>query len=250
MKWSEEQWQAGLIFVGRVASITDSSARARETVAAIHCQLQALQVRNTPNVRAVRRAFSHAFRREEGPFVMEVAKALCREHKYLSVAYELISAHRAAFGLVGERELEELGEGLDSWWSVDDLARTLSGPAWREGLVSDGLIIKWAQSPDKWWRRAALVSTVALNVRSRGGRGDTPRTLQICRLLVDDHEDMVEKALSWALRELVVHDAQGVRDFTDRYEANLGSRVRREVHSKLSTGLKSPRRKRSKEKTE
>jgi 3-methyladenine DNA glycosylase AlkD len=62
-------------------------------------------------------------------------------------------------------------------------------------------------------------------------------------LLVDDHEDMIEKALSWALRELVVHDAQAVRDFTDKYEARLGSRVKREIHNKLRTGLKSPKRK-------
>jgi 3-methyladenine DNA glycosylase AlkD len=88
------------------------------------------------------------------------------------------------------------------------------------------------------------VSTVALNVRSRGGKGDVARTLLVCRLLVDDHEDMVEKALSWALRELVVHDAEAVRDFIAQYEARLGSRVKREVGNKLSSGLKSPRKKR------
>ena len=109
-------------------------------------------------------------------------------------------------------------------------------------LLGDGVILKWARSQDKWWRRAALVSTVALNVRSRGGKGDVPRTLKVCWLLVDDHEDMVEKALSWALRELVVHDAGAVRDFIAEHQAWLGSRVKREVGNKLSTGLKSPRR--------
>jgi hypothetical protein len=48
------------------------------------------------------------------------------------------------------------------------------------------------------------VSTVALNVRSRGGSGDVPRTLAVCRFLVADPDDMAVKALSWALRELVV----------------------------------------------
>jgi 3-methyladenine DNA glycosylase AlkD len=69
-----------------------------------------------------------------------------------------------------------------------------------------------------------------------------PRTLKICRLLVGDHEDMVEKALSWALRELVVHDAGAVKDFIAEHEATLGSLVKREVGNKLRTGLKSPRR--------
>ena len=79
-------------------------------------------------------------------------------------------------------------------------------------------------------------------MRSRGGRGDVPRTLKVCRLLVDDHEDMVEKALSWALRELVVHDAGVVKDFIAEHQARLESRVKREVGNKVRTGLKSPRR--------
>ena len=150
-----------------------------------------------------------------------------------------------AFRLLGERELEELGRGLDSWWSVDRFARTLSGTAWRDGLIGDGVIPRWARSRDKWWRRAALRSTVALNVRSRGGKGDVPRTLEVCRVLVDDHEDTIEKALSWAWRELVAHDAGAVRAFVAKHQARLGPRVKREVGNKLRTGLKSPRRRAS-----
>jgi 3-methyladenine DNA glycosylase AlkD len=220
--------------------------RAREIAAAIHSQLQSLAVKNTSNVRGVRRSFSRAFRREDGHIVLQVAHHLRRRHGYRSVPYELILAHRDAFNLLDEQELEELGRGLDSWWSVDSFARTLSGPAWLKGLIEDEVIIRWAQSRDKWWRRAALVSTVALNVRSHGGRGDVPRTLEICELLVDDHEDMVEKALSWALRELVVHDAASVSDFIARHGARLGSRVKREVGNKLRTGSKSPGRRRTK----
>ena len=87
------------------------------------------------------------------------------------------------------------------------------------------------------------MSTVAFNIRSRGGKGDVPRTLAICRLLVADHEDMVVKALSWALRELVYFDHEAVERFIQEHEHVLASRVKREVGSKLRTGLKSPRRK-------
>ena len=108
--------------------------------------------------------------------------------------------------------------------------------------MSDDLIHRWARSSDLWWRRAALVSTVALNVRSHGGSGDVPRTLAVCRLLVEDHEDMVVKAMSWALRELVVHDPGAVSEFLSQYEGVLARRVLREVGDKLTTGLKNPRR--------
>jgi 3-methyladenine DNA glycosylase AlkD len=87
-----------------------------------------------------------------------------------------------------------------------------------------------------------LVSTVPLNRKSLGGTGDTRRTLRVCRLLVDDRDDMVVKALSWALRELVRHDPQPVRHFLSKHESDLAARVVREVDNKLSTGLKNPRR--------
>lgn len=87
-----------------------------------------------------------------------------------------------------------------------------------------------------------MVSTVALNMRSHGGMGDVERTFGICHLLVADHDDMVVKALSWALRELVVHDAKAVEQFLDEYERVLAVRVQREVQNKITTGLKYPRR--------
>jgi 3-methyladenine DNA glycosylase AlkD len=86
---------------------------------------------------------------------------------------------------------------------------------------------------------------VAFNVRSQGGKGDTARTLAICRLLAADHEDMVVKGLSWALRMLVYFDPQAVEGFLKEYDQVLAGRVKREVGSKLRTGLKNPRRKNS-----
>ncbi len=98
------------------------------------------------------------------------------------------------------------------------------------------------RSHDRWWRRVALVSTVALNMRTYGGTGDAKRTLAVCQMLVADHDDMVVKALSWALRELVVHDAEVVARFVDTHANELAARVKREVRNKLETGLKSRKR--------
>jgi 3-methyladenine DNA glycosylase AlkD len=87
---------------------------------------------------------------------------------------------------------------------------------------------------------------VPLNSRARGGQGDTARTLRVCAALVDDRDDMVVKALSWALRELSKRDPQSVARFLREHESNLAPRVRREVRTKLETGRKvAPRRARS-----
>lgn len=215
---------------------------ARAVAGKIDAEIRALDVQNTPNVRAVRRQYSRKLEDAPPAFVFDLARELLASYGYRWVAYELIREHSAAFQKVGEAELEELGQGIDSWSTVDSFARTLAGPAWLNGQVPDALIHRWAHSEDHWWRRAALVSTVALNMRSHGGYGDVVRTLAVCRLLVDDHEDMVVKALSWALRQLVPHDPDAVQAFLDQHADVLAARVKREVTNKLTTGLKNPSR--------
>jgi 3-methyladenine DNA glycosylase AlkD len=207
----------------------------------LDAELRSLPRRSTPETRRVRQSCSRRIRSADPGYVLAFARSLFHQYSRRWVAYEILAGHKAAFQRLGPAEMEEFGRGIDSWWSVDAFARTLSGPAWLAGQLPDRLILAWAHSPDLWWRRAALVSTVALNMRSLGGWGDVPRTLVICRLLAGDHEDMIEKALSWALRELVVHDRNAVLEFLEQHHADLGARVKREVMNKIRTGLKNPR---------
>jgi 3-methyladenine DNA glycosylase AlkD len=216
----------------------------KQTASRLDAEIEALPLRNTPNVRVVRRRYSRELEQAPAAFILDLATELIETHSHRWVAYEHIRNHRAAFLSVGGADMERLGRGIDSWSSVDSFARTLAGPAWLQGQVGDDLIHRWARSEDRWWRRAALVSTVALNMRSQGGRGDVPRTLAVCQLLVDDHDGMVVKAMSWALRALVVHDPQAVRAFLSAHDDVLAARVKREVTNKLTTGLKNPRRNR------
>ena len=106
--------------------------------------------------------------------------------------------------------------------------------------ISDQDVHRWARSPDRWWRRTALVATVGLNVKTRGGYGDAPRTLAVCEMLADDRDDMVVKALSWALRVLAPHDPTAVQHFLTTNQHRLAARIEREVRNKLRTGVNSP----------
>jgi 3-methyladenine DNA glycosylase AlkD len=63
----------------------------------------------------------------------------------------------------------------------------------------------------------------------------------VCRQLKADRDDMVVKGMSWALRELAKRDPTAVTDFIRGEGSELAPRIRREVTSKLTTGLKSPR---------
>jgi 3-methyladenine DNA glycosylase AlkD len=211
--------------------------------AEIRARVQALPLANVASIRNARREFSKRLARAEPDFLLNLALSLMKlpGFEFRFIAYELIQHHRAAFSRLDVTPLERLGRGIDSWAAVDCFACYLAGPAWRERQISDSVIRRWARSKDRWWRRAALVSTVALNNKARGGVGDTPRTLMICGLLVRDRDDMVVKALSWALRELSKRDPSSVSKFLREHEKVVASRVVREVNSKLKTGLKNPR---------
>jgi len=203
--------------------------------------LRALGVPSTAPMRTLRQRYSRELRTSDAEYVLSVARALiARGYKW--TGWELIRNHRGAFESLDVAALEGLGEGIDSWDDVDGFARTLAGPAWLRGLMDDATVHAWARSPDLWWRRTALVCTVALNMRSQGGNGDTARTLAVCEMLASDPERMVQQAISWALRELVVHDAAAVAAFVDAHESELAARTKREVRHKLATGLKNPRR--------
>ena len=220
------------------------SAAVETTAREILARVRALPRRDTIVVRAVRREYSRRLAHEPPAYILALALRLLDEPdpRFRWFAYELVHYHRGALAALRAKHLAQLGRGLSRWEDVDTFAPYLAGPAWREGQVDDALIQRWARSRDRWWRRAALVSTVALNNRARGGRGDPARTLLICRVLVADRDDMVVKAMSWALRALAVRDPHAVRAFLVEHEAGLAARVKREVNNKLATGLKNPRR--------
>jgi 3-methyladenine DNA glycosylase AlkD len=198
----------------------------------------------TPDLRAIVRDAAKRLDAASAAEVLELAHRLVatRTFEGRQAAYELLARHRQAMAALDGAALERLGEGIDNWASVDTFACLVAGPAWRAGSIPDELADAWARSDDRWWRRAAVVCTVALNMRSRGGRGDVERTLRLCGLLAADRDDMVAKGVSWALRELIAHDRAAVEEFLAERKAVLPARLRREVRHKLETGLKTPRR--------
>jgi 3-methyladenine DNA glycosylase AlkD len=234
---------------GKIQSETNQLSRSTESneavklEAAIVSRIASLAGHDTETIRAVRREFSKRIVKLPAALVIELAiKLIDRSEVPRFVGYELIQNHKAAALSLAAKQIDRLGSGIDSWGAVDTFACYIAGPAWRERQIPDKLIKRWARSKDRWWRRAALVSTVPLNSKARGGNGDPARTIAICQMLTNDRDDMVVKAMSWALRELAKRDARSVRDFLKEHRTEIAPRVVREVQNKLRTGLKNPRR--------
>lgn len=196
-----------------------------------------------PALRTVVRRLQRELRQTPAEGVLAMARALLDQqvHEARQIAYEVVGSRPDVLLDLDGAAVEALGAGNDNWASVDSFCVFVSGQAWREGRVRDDDVRRWAASHDRWWRRTAIVSTVPLNMRSRGGTGDTARTLDMARRLAGDTDPMVAKGLSWALRSLAPVDPEAVRAFLAERGDELPSLVRREVSHKLETGRKNPR---------
>lgn len=194
-----------------------------------------------PKLRTVRKRLSAALKTAEAKDVIEASMHF-GPNLGRWVGDELIANHKGAMAAMDIKALNRIGQGIASWYAVDAFGTTLAGPAWARGQVSDADVVAWAKSPDLWWRRLALVATTSLNSKTRAGAkvGDAPRTLAIVRLTMDDREDMVVKAVSWALRSLATFEPKIVAAFVDEHEDHLAARAKRETRTKLRTGVKTP----------
>jgi hypothetical protein len=216
------------------------SPEAAKMVRELRSRMAEIPIANTPAVRNVRRAVSRQIRDQAPEVVMQAAMLLLNEETgpWRFIAYELVRHHEPTFAGLSTKSLPKLGAGIDSRSSVDCFGMILSGPTWLHGRIPDDLIYAWVRNEDLWWRRAALVSTVALS--RRGLAEDVAEVIEVCTRLSADCEDMVVKALSWALRELSKKHPEQARRFVAKHKPVLAARVIREVENQLTTGRKAP----------
>jgi 3-methyladenine DNA glycosylase AlkD len=218
------------------------ASKGSSIAAEIAARLSALPDVTLVTLRGLRRQVSRELAGQGPELVIAVALRLVAKSTVPRwFAYEIVCHNTDAIATLTLLEAEQLGNGISSWDQVDAFACYVSGPAWRDGQLNTADIERWSASGDRWWRRAALVSTVPLNNTARGGRGDAERTLIVCDLLKHDRDDMVVKAMSWALRELAKKEPRIVEAYVSRHETELMPRVLREVRNKLVTGLKNPK---------
>jgi len=186
--------------------------------------------------------------------VKELCKVMQDENRdqFLSLAYDLVSLEIIECQIIAwhllekakivpsltKEEMHKLEGVLDNWVSVDTFGTLVFGVLWRLEQIPDDEVYGLQEFENVWYRRLALVGTVALNLKSRGGAGDSRRTIRTCTRAVDDHHDMIVKALSWALRSLIRWDKDAVADFLEHHKNSLHRRVIREVSHKLEFGTK------------
>lgn len=106
--------------------------------------------------------------------------------------------------------------GVDNWDLVDVSAPWLLG-----GEIADGRLWptakRLAASSNLWRRRVAIVSTLG-PVR----KGRIEPAIEMAEFLLEDREDLIQKASGWVLREVGKRDPAALTSFLDANGPKMG----------------------------
>lgn len=108
-------------------------------------------------------------------------------------------------GEFGDTEFKLFETWLDrinSWADHDALVHDLIAPMIASKPARAKTVFRWAQSANRWHRRAACVALI------RGSRAKmfVPEIKKLSDSLLEDEDDMVQKGLGWLLRETAKFD--------------------------------------------
>jgi 3-methyladenine DNA glycosylase AlkD len=113
--------------------------------------------------------------------------------------------------------LDEVLDHFRSWSAIDDFC-VEGGKVFQPLLLrypkeTVALLRKWNKSKNMWKRRASVVPFT----RKVGESGAfTKEGLELCKNLVWDKEDLVQKAVGWALKDMMRGDKQKVLDYVKK----------------------------------
>ncbi len=97
---------------------------------------------------------------------------------------------------------------INNWDLVDLSAHYILGKAIYDGIQSKDILDTLAHSPVLWERRVSIISTFYFI-----HKGNIDDTLRLSKVLLSDTEDLMHKAVGWALREAWKKDAPRVEAF-------------------------------------
>jgi 3-methyladenine DNA glycosylase AlkD len=160
----------------------------------------------TADLRRAARGFRREIRQEWGlDFLVQVADRLFSgtvlEEKIAAVF--LLEKLDAEFGDSEFKLFESWLDRINSWADHDGLVHYLIAPMVAAKPARVEAVFRWAESPDRWHRRAACVALI----QGTRMKKFLPEIKRLSDALLADEDDMVRKGLGWLLRETAKYDA-------------------------------------------
>jgi 3-methyladenine DNA glycosylase AlkD len=136
-----------------------------------------------------------------------------------------------------DREFKLFESWLDrisSWADHDALVHCLIAPMVAAKPTRKKAVFRWANSPNRWRRRAACVALI------RGARAKMffPEIQQLSNSLLADKDDIVRKGLGWLLRETAKFDAKRTVPYLMKISGRAPRLVLRTACETLPLGIR------------
>ncbi len=97
---------------------------------------------------------------------------------------------------------------INNWDLVDCSAPIIIGEYLQDKRKERKILYRFAKSKNIWERRIAIISTFAF-LRNK----DLDDTMKLAEILINDKQDLMQKAVGWALREVGKRDEKVLVDF-------------------------------------
>lgn len=147
----------------------------------------------------------------------------------------LLEKHKSLFSTKLFANVDGWIAYIENWEVCDQLASRVSGEIVARDLTLLAKLLEWTQSDHLWRRRSALAVTSALNQK---GRSHVEETLKVTEKVMNDEERMVQKAVSWTLKEASKKDERQVFDYLMKWKDKANPRIIKEGAEKLSPELR------------
>ena len=153
-----------------------------------------------PDIRAVAKAAAARHPDLNRDDLLKLVDALWAApvHERRMATVELLGAYHDRLNREDTVLLERLLRTSHTWALLDPLAESVVGPLVERHPELGAVLDRWAQDPDFWIRRAALL---ALLRPLRRGAGDFDRFATYADAMLEDKEFFIRKAIGWVLRE-------------------------------------------------
>lgn len=193
----------------QIAGALEEAAGRPATTAHAHAQREPITFYGVPP-----EAWSDLRRRWRRPFAelsvadrLALAKLLLASH-IEEQGYLALAVLRAGLQDLSPATFEELDRLVDdfcSWSMTDDFASGKASITWhllqRYPTETLNLLRRWVSSPNRWKRRATVITFT----RAVAASGDfLDETLEFCQALQHDPDDLVQKGVGWALKDAML----------------------------------------------
>jgi len=105
---------------------------------------------------------------------------------------------------------------INNWDLVDTSAPHIVGDYLYKNPEKSKILLEFSQSENLWIRRISIVSTFAFIKKN-----EFKKTLEIAKLLFNDHHDLIHKAVGWMLREIYKRDENLLKQFLRQNYAQI-----------------------------